>query len=89
MEKLHYNAAIIQRESPHRVNIHCSTSLLCVFVLLTLYVSVPHVFTVLGKGILEILCRFQLNKCLSTGTAFFRVGETHSVYFPNDVTVCK
>ena len=56
---------------------------------LTLYVSVSHVFTVLGKGILEILCCFQLNKCLSTGTAFFRVGKTHSVYFPHNVTVCK
>lgn len=56
--------------------------------LLTLYVSMSHVFTVLSKGILEILGCFQLNKCLSTGTAFFGVGETHSVYFPHDATVC-
>lgn len=62
---------------------------LCQSVMLTLYVSMSHIFTVLGKGILEILGCFQLNECLSTRTPFFRVGETHSVYFPHDVTVWK
>lgn len=56
---------------------------------LTLYISVSHIFTILGKGILEIISCFQFNKSFSTGATFFRVGETHSVYFPNNITVCK
>lgn len=56
--------------------------------LLTFNVSVSHVFTIFGKGILEILRCFQLNKRFAAGTAFFRVGETHSVDFAYDVTVC-
>lgn len=54
---------------------------------LTLYVPVSHVFTVLGEGILKIISSLQFNKRFTTGTAFFGVGETHSVHLPNNATV--
>lgn len=54
---------------------------------LTLYVPVAHVFTVLGESILKIIGSLQFNKRFTTGTAFFGVGETHSVHLPNNVTV--
>lgn len=54
---------------------------------LTLYVPVSHVFTVLGEGILKIISSLQFNKGFSAGTAFFRVGETHSIHLPNNATV--
>lgn len=54
---------------------------------LTLYVPVSHVFTVLGEGVLKIISSLQFNKGFSAGTAFFRVGETHSIHLPNNATV--
>lgn len=57
--------------------------------LLTLYIAVSHVFTILRKGALEIIGCFKFNKCFTTGTAFFGICETNSVYFSNNVTICK
>ena len=53
----------------------------------TLYVSMPHVFAVLGDGVLKVLSVFELNESLSARTAFFREGETHAIHLAHDITV--